>query len=141
MSEAAPITGGCLCGAVRYAIAAPPLAVRTSWRRYCQYIASGSGTVNATFLAEAVTIEGATSDFRSIADSGAVMHRRFCPACGAHLFSTAEARPRVIVVRAGTMDDPEQAPPTVTIWAGRAPSWACIDEDAPKVDGPSPPIA
>jgi hypothetical protein len=141
MPEAASITGGCLCGAVRFTVTAPPLAVRTCWCRYCQYIASGSGTVNPTFLAEAVTIEGETRDFQSIADSGNVMHRRFCPTCGAHLFSNAESRPRVIVVRVGTLDDPEQTPPEMTIWAGRAPSWACIDEDAPKVDGPSPPIA
>jgi hypothetical protein len=79
---------------VRYVIAAPPLTVRTCWRRYCQYVASGSGAVNATFLAEAVTIEGETSDYRSIADSGNVMHRRFCPTCGIQLFSTAEARNR-----------------------------------------------
>ncbi len=37
-------------------------------------------------------ITGETRDYASIADSGNRMHRRFCPVCGVHLFSEAEAR-------------------------------------------------
>jgi len=67
------------------------------------------------------------------------MHRRFCPACGTHLFSEAEARPHLIYVRAGTLDDPEVARPEVTIWTSRAPSWACIDDDIPQLEGQAAP--
>ena len=134
------IKGGCLCKAVRYEIAAEkPLAVRACWCRTCQYIGAGNATVNAVFRKDAVLVSGATSDFRSVADSGSAMHRRFCPACGTHLFSEAEPRPHLIIVRAGTLDDPEIARPGLTIWAAAAPSWACFDPTIERVDGQAPP--
>jgi len=69
-----------------------------------------------------VTITGALRDYVSVADSGNRMHRRFCPTCGTHLFSEAEARPNLIFIRAGTLDDPEGAKPVATIWTASAPS-------------------
>ena len=135
------ITGGCLCKAVRYRAAAPPMVTRACWCRVCQYVGAGSGTVNAAFKTDAVTIEGKTSDYRSIADSGRVMHRKFCPKCGTHLFSEAESRPHLIFIRVGTLDDPNIAHPSVTIWTSAAPAWACIDERLPKVEKQPPPAA
>jgi hypothetical protein len=133
------ITGSCLCKRVRYSIAAPLLTTRACWCRDCQYFAAGNATINAGFRKEAVTIEGETKDYVSVADSGSVMHRRFCPACGTPLFSEAEPRPHLIFVRVGTFDDPELARPAATIWAASAPSWACIDEGLPRFEGQPPP--
>ena len=127
------ITGGCLCKAVRYTIRAAPVVTRTCWCRVCQYIGAGSATVNTCFPSEALEVTGELRDYRMIADSGNVSHRRFCPACGTHLFSASEARPHLVFVRAGTLDDPEIARPALTIWTESAPSWACIDETLPKV--------
>ena len=135
------ITGGCLCKAVRYRMTAAPMATRVCWCRVCQYLGAGSGTVNVCFPTNAMTIEGETRDYRSLADSGNVMHRRFCPTCGTTLFSEAESRPHLIFVRAGTLDDPEIARPGATIWTSQAPSWACIDESLPKNERQPPPVA
>ncbi len=131
--------GGCLCRSVRYRITAAPIVTRACWCRVCQYIGAGSATVNTCFPSNAITIEGEVRDYRSVADSGNVMHRRFCPACGTHLFSEAEARPHLIFVRTGSLDDPDLARPAATIWTSRAPSWACIDPGIPSVPGQPPP--
>lgn len=135
------ITGGCLCGAVRYTIdAEAPVASRLCWCRVCQYLAAGSASVNLIFPAESVHITGETSDYRSIADSGSVMHRGFCPACGTAITSAAETRPHLLIIRGGTLDDPELARPGGVIWTGSAPEWACIDPTLPAVEGqPAPP--
>jgi hypothetical protein len=69
------------------------------------------------------------------------MHRKFCPKCGTHLFSEAESRPHLIFIRAGTLDDPNIAPPAVTIWTSAAPAWACLDDRIPKVAKQPPPAA
>jgi hypothetical protein len=135
------ITGGCLCGTVRYRIAAAPIVTRVCWCRLCQYLGAGSGTVNTCFPTEAVSIEGALTDFQSVADSGSKMHRRFCRVCGTPLFSEAETRPHLIFVRAGTLDDPNLAQPAVTIWTAQAPTWACIDSSLPSIAGQAPPAA
>lgn len=133
------VTGGCLCGAVRFEIAAAPITVRVCWCRLCQRLGTGGATVNVTFPTDATTITGELRDYPATADSGSKMHRRFCPTCGTHLFSEAESRPHLIVVRAGALDDPEIAKPELTIWTDQAPSWACIDPDVPSMEGQAPP--
>ena len=135
------ITGGCLCQAVRYRISAAPITARVCWCRVCQYFAAGSGTVNVCFPTTAVAIEGPLADYRSVADSGNVMHRRFCPTCGTNMFSEAESRPHLIFVRGGTLDDAEFAKPIATIWTSKAPSWACVDPALKQFEGQPPPAA
>ena len=135
------ITGGRLCGAVRYEVKAEPITTRTCWCRVCQFIGAGSATVNVCFPSEALTVTGELRDFTSTADSGARMHRRFCPVCGTHLFSDAEPRPHLTFVRAGTLTDPEIGRPEMTIWTSQAPSWACIAEDIPSLSRQAPPAA
>jgi hypothetical protein len=105
------ITGGCLCRAVRY----------------------------VSFPSQAITVEGELQDFVSLADSGNRMHRSFCPDCGTPMFSAAEARPHLLFVRAGTLDDPQIAKPQMTIWTSQAPDWACFNADLPRVEGQPPP--
>lgn len=135
------ITGGCLCKAVRYRISGAPIVTRVCWCRLCQYLGAGSGTVNTCFASGAVSSSGQLQDFRSVADSGNVMHRRFCPQCGTHIFSEAEARPHLTFVRSGTLDDRDIARPAMTIWASQAPIWACIDATIPRLEEQAPPAA
>jgi hypothetical protein len=135
------ITGGCLCKSVRYEINAEPIITRVCWCRLCQYLGAGSGTVNVCFPSAAISITGTLTDYSSIADSGNVMHRRFCPKCGTQMFSEAESRPHLIFVRAGTLDDPEVAKPAITMWTSDAPTWACMDPALPKVEKQPPPAA
>lgn len=141
MEERSEVTGGCLCGAVRYRVAAPPIITRLCWCRVCQYLAAGHATVNVCFPSDAIRIEGPLSDYRSVADSGNVMHRRFCGTCGTPMFSEAEARPHLIFVRAGTLDDASIAKPSMNIWTASAPAWACLDGKIPSVPGQPPPVA
>lgn len=133
------ITGGCLCGAVRYVATAAPLVVRMCWCRLCQYYGSGSGTLNLAFAREAVKISGNLHDHASIADSGNHMHRRFCPRCGTQIVSEAEERPHLIVLRAGTLDDPSAFSPQAHIWTSQAPAWANLDPALPQFAGQPPP--
>ena len=125
------ITGGCLCGAVRYEIDAEPLVIRACWCTDCQKFGAGSATANVIFPAGAVAIEGTLTDYASMADSGNAMHRGFCPACGTPVTTGSEARPHLIGIRGGTLDDPEIAKPHMTIWTKSAPGWVVIDPDIP----------
>ena len=135
------ISGGCLCKAVRYSTDAEPIITRLCWCRLCQYIAAGNATVNLCFPTSGFAVTGELRDFASVADSGNRMHRRFCPVCGTHMFSEAEARPHLIFVRAGTLDDPDLARPAATIWTAQAPHWACVDASLPSWEGQPPPPA
>ena len=132
------MTGGCLCGAVRYTVTEPPLVTRACWCKLCQTLASGNATINLAVLANAIAVTGELKDFSSIADDGNTMHRTFCPTCGVHLFSEAEERPEIVVVRAGTLDDSEQVSVEGIIWTSSAPAWAYLDPDIPHFEGQPP---
>jgi hypothetical protein len=141
MSDARELTGACLCGSVRYTAAPPILAARQCWCRVCQYLACGSGATNIIVAREGLRVEGAVAEYRSVADSGNHMVRSFCPACGTHLFSASEERAHLVVIRVGTLDDPELGAPRDVIWTASAPSWACIDEALTAHAGqPAPPV-
>ena len=133
------ISGGCLCRAVRYTVTAEPIATRVCWCRDCQYFAAGSATVNVVFPTAAVALSGPLRDYASSADSGNRMHRQHCERCGTPVTSVSESRPHLTILRAGTLDDPELARPSLTIWTESAPSWACIDAALPTTPRQPPP--
>ena len=133
-------SGGCLCGQVRYRITAEPAASRICWCRDCQRIA-GNGTVNVMFASDAIEVSGTVVGHTRRADSGNEVTRRFCPACGAHLFADSTGRPGLTVVRVGTLDDPSSVRPSANIWSASAPAWACLDDALERFErqpGPAP---
>ncbi len=134
------LTGGCLCGAVRYRVTAEPLITRLCWCRVCQYIGAGSATVNSLLPADALHIEGELADYFCLADSGNHMHRRFCAQCGTHVYAHADERTQVVVLRVGTLDNPQAVRPAMTIWTDSAPSWACLDTRLPSTPRQPPPL-
>ena len=132
-------TGRCLCGAVSFKLAADPLATRICWCRDCQHLAA-NGTVNMLVSADALSFTGAVSEHTKEADSGSAVTRQFCPSCGTHLFAKSSARPQFRVVRVGNLDEPSSVLPSVNIWAGSAPVWACMDPALERLDQqPAPP--
>jgi hypothetical protein len=129
----------CLCGAVRITIEADPITARMCWCRLCQALGGGSATVNVVFPTEHVRITGDLRWYESVADSGMAMRRGFCPTCGTPLFSMAESRPHLTVIRAGALDDPGIAAPQAIIWTDAAPHWARHDPALPQFPGQIPP--
>lgn len=126
------MTGGCLCGQVRYQITAPPLVSRICWCKDCQY-SSANGLPLALFAADQVAMNGCLHPFAKNSDSGNRMIRHFCTSCGTTLYSTNSARPGVIVLRTGTLDDSSQIAPSMNIWTQSAPRWACLDDTLDNV--------
>lgn len=126
------LTGQCLCGQISYTLTSAPLLTRACWCTVCQTFASGNATINAVFLKNTCQINGQTATYTSIADSGNHMHRKFCPTCGTHLFSEAEERPHLIVIRTGTLNHQNTLKPDGYIWTSQAPAWALFDPSLPQ---------
>lgn len=76
------MTGGCLCGLVRYETNAEPAFAGHCYCRDCQR-ASGTGHVPFMVLPrEAVKVDGETRTYRALGDSRLPTTRHFCPICG-----------------------------------------------------------
>jgi hypothetical protein len=139
MHQMAERTGGCLCGNVRYRLTGEPVIARICWCRDCQHLSS-NGTVNAIFPASALQVDGSPGEYASTADSGNQVRRRFCTACGCHLFADSTGRPGLTVVRVGTMDDPSSVKPSANIWSASAPAWACLDAALERIEHQPAPL-
>ena len=125
------LTGGCLCGAVRYEVSAPPIVVGHC---YCTDCRKSSGTSHCTHAAVpqgAFTVSGEVRFFDRPTDSGNIVGRGFCPACGSAVYSRNSGMPGMAFIRTSSLDDPDTVTPTVTVYASRAPSWAKIDDAQP----------
>ena len=123
--------GGCLCGAVRYQSAAPPLILGQC---HCEDCRKTSGTDHATHLMvpeDGFTVTGTLKFFDFPADSGSIVSRGFCPECASPIFSRNSNMPGKILVRASSLDDLEIAKPQMIVYASRAPSWRYLDPDIP----------
>jgi hypothetical protein len=130
-----PITGGCLCGRVRYEINSPPLSTALCHCRTCQK-AVGAPHFAAFFVpTDALIITGEFKEYASTADSGNTMYRGFCPNCGTALFGRNSKFTQVRPVSAATLDDPGWFVPEKDIWVADAQPWDYMNPDLPKFPG------
>ena len=129
-----PLTGQCLCGALRFQLTAEPQAARVCWCRDCQHLA-GNGMANAVVPVEALHFQGRLAQFQKTAASGNTITREVCPECGTHLFAHSSARPHLRVVRIGNLDEPSQVAPSMNIWTQSAPTWAHLNPDLTCIAG------
>lgn len=126
----APLTGGCLCGAIRYTVSVPITELRVCHCRDCQKHTGTGGSVNAMVKTDTIKItQGTSKRYTVTADSGRTLHRFFCGDCGSPLFSRRELTPENTALRIGTLDAEHAGGMRITanIWTRSARSWAHID--------------
>ena len=133
------LTGGCLCGAIRYTVSVPVTGLRACHCTHCQK-ASGTGeSVNAVIPRSAFTLtQGTPRRYDDRADSGRTLPRYFCGDCGSPLYTHRETTPEILVLRAGSLDHPAGLKITMHIWTASARSWSWIDPATEQHPGQPP---
>jgi hypothetical protein len=136
----APLTGGCLCGAIRYEIGAPVSALRACHCKNCRKSSGNHGTVNAVVPSAQFRItRGTTKKYDdSATQSGRTLSRHFCANCGSPIYSHRNPDPGFVVVRAGSLDDSSGLGIATHIWTDTAMPWAHIDPAAERHPGNMP---
>lgn len=125
------LTGGCLCEKMKYVSEGAPMVVGHC---YCQDCRRASGTGHCTHVAVAATGFHAVGDIRFFAkpaDSGNMVRRGFCPDCGTQLYSTNDATPGMVYIRASSLDEPDLIAPQLSVYAARAAAWDRPPGDLP----------
>jgi hypothetical protein len=131
-----PLTGGCLCGAIRYTVSVPITELRMCHCRDCQKSTGTAGSVNAMIKSDTIRItQGTPKRYSVTADSGRTLHRFFCGDCGSPLFSRRELTPENTGLRIGTLDDSSNMRITANIWTTSARPWAYIDPASQQFPG------
>ncbi len=111
VEETMPITGGCLCGAVRYEASEPPIETGTCHCRMCQ---KSTGSAFMTMARFSRTVLRFTKGEPKLYRSSSIKEKGFCPDCGSSLFDQYLVRkaargfnPDTVFVLIGTLDRPE----------------------------------
>src|SRR5215469_15223550 len=102
MSE---LNGGCLCGAVRYKSNSAPEWVGLGHCTDCQKHSGSAFAIVGRLLKTALQIQGTIKAFSKLGDSGNPTRHHFCPKRGSSICRARKARPGMINLHAGTLDD------------------------------------
>lgn len=139
MSDQSVLRGGCNCGAVRYEIASTPLAVIACHCTSCRRQSGAAFSVNLVVRADTMSVEGELASWLDPdTESGAPIQRQFCGTCGSPIRSVPTAAPKMIALKAGTLDAPEAFAPVMHIWTRSALPWASIPDGLPRFEkGPA----
>jgi len=130
------LTGGCLCGAIRYGISISLTELRACHCRDCQKASGAHGAVVAIVPRDKLKLEkGTPKTFKGKAASGRTLFRYFCGECGSPLWSHRENTPEMLALRAGTLDDTDNMRITAHIWTRSARPWSYIDPKATQHAG------
>ena len=124
------LEGGCLCGQVRWAAAAPPANVRVCHCRLCQRATGGPFFARAIFLADTLAWTGETTSW----PSSPRLDRRACARCGTPMFARPKDPPARVGVSIATCDDRNALRPTVHIWTSEKVSWIGLDDGLPQFE-------
>ena len=133
---APPHHSGCLCGAVRYRVDAPPLGINACHCADCRKLTGAANLLMVMWARDAFRLEqGALESWRKTADSGRQIDILRCKICGTRLWHEPLANPALIFVAAGTLDQSDWAVPASHIWIEKARPGTHFHPDALMVEG------
>lgn len=131
MSET--LSGGCLCGDVRYEFRGAPVYI---FHCHCSMCRRAGGTAFQTWAgleADALTVtQGTPQSYRS----SSFARRSFCGRCGGQLFYhyTGEQTP-TLWVTAGTLGHPESITPERHVFEADRVPWVHMKDGLPRTEG------
>ena len=129
MSE---ITGGCLCGNVRYAVTGEPAFSGICHCRNCQRYTGSAFEPVIAYPSNTITVQGELKTYNDTGDSGKPVYRRFCPNCGSGVIAEAELLPGMTLVLVGGLDDPSAYNPAMEIYCSSAQPWVHAGSERQK---------
>ncbi len=126
------LTGGCHCGAVRYAVSGEPKHVALCHCSDCRKSAGAPMVSWAAFVeSDFAVTQGNPVTFNS---SGSAL-RSFCGNCGSGLYyRNADYLPGIVDIQSATLDDPEQLSPGAHIQVAERLHWMETAHELPRFE-------
>jgi len=131
------ITGGCLCGGVRYEVRGAFLRASHCHCSRCRRHSGAAAGTQGRVLREEFALRRGAELVRAYRPEGGAV-KAFCSVCGSSLFGGSWPDGPEVTIRLGSVDgDPGIRPQYHTLVGSKAP-WADILDDLPQYDGPLP---
>jgi len=125
------ISGSCLCGAVSYS---GDVTIKMTMNCHCTDCRKVTGAAYGTllFMAEdELIISGNLQSYHHKSDRGSDLTKLFCGTCGSQMFTRNSARPGLIGVRAGQIDQTDVVKPGANLFGDSAIPSTKMDPDLP----------
>ncbi len=126
-----PVSGGCLCGSVRYTVSGPALCVVHCHSSICRRIHASLVATGATIERENLSIDKGEANLTTFEDLG--VRRQFCRTCGSSLFYFADDLQGMMFYYPSRLDGgvhpgrPEGAEHHVHV--GSKADWECFEDN------------
>ena len=125
------MTGGCMCGAVRYELKSEPFDCGWCHCRTCQLSSGAPAQAFASMKRGDWVVTCGADSLRSVRSSS-FGQRSFCAQCGTPLYVTVEHQPETLDFSAVTLDDPDAVPPEFHIFWSSKVGWFNLGDDLPR---------
>jgi hypothetical protein len=124
----ASLTGGCLCGGVRYEVTEPPISASYCHCKRCQRRTGTAASAQARLAQDSLhVLQGAELVREYIPLDG--WPKCFCSTCGGALWSRHPSEEGIVSVRLGTFDEDPGVRPQYRQFVAYAAAWEPIPED------------
>jgi len=122
------LTGGCLCGGVRYELTEPPVSASYCHCTRCQRRSGTAASAQARVAPGSLRITSGSELVREWAPADG-WPKCFCSVCGSALWSRSPIDPDLFSVRLGTFDHDPGIRPQYRQFVAYAASWEPIPDD------------
>ncbi|WP_211051318.1 GFA family protein [Parasphingorhabdus halotolerans] len=129
------LTGGCLCGAVKYTLKPgfrmKPYACHCT---DCQKRTGSSFSMHMLVTEADLTVVGELNEGHVIQPNGAISTIAGCAKCLGRIYAANDQRPGVVSLRVGTLDDSMKMSPSAHFWVSSKQPWIIIPEGTPSLE-------
>jgi hypothetical protein len=128
MSEAA-ISGGCLCGSVRFELSEPPKEAGYCHCTRCQRRTGNASSAQARIDGRSFRLLSGKETVKTWRHPEGGFEKLFCRECGAQLFSRNPEDPTQMSIRMSAFDGDPGVRPSWRAFVANAASWEPIPDD------------
>ncbi len=125
------IQGGCHCGTVRYESRGRILRFVNCHCPDCRKLSGATFAAVLVVESSGFKLLSGEADVHSYRSSPG-KQRCFCGKCGSHVFALVDAKPEMVLIRAGSLDGDPGVRPQMHIWVKAKAPWHEICDDIPQ---------
>lgn len=124
-----PLTGGCMCEAVRFEITRPLVGALYCHCKRCQRRTGSAFSVSALTEPGSLRLTAGEEAIRTWDPSAGGWIKAFCGVCGSQVFTTSAEHPELCSVRMGALDEDPGIRPRAHQFTDYAAPWEPLPDD------------
>ena len=123
-----PLTGGCMCGGVRFEVGEPLVSAGYCHCTRCQRRTGTAASISGRTVPGSLRILSGAELLRAYEPEGGFA-KVFCSTCGSALWSQSPDDPEIISIRLGAFDDDPGVRPRYHQYVAYAAKWEPLPDD------------